>query len=66
MKTIFKKKKKNDYHPYAIASYFFLVMYILKDENIKENNIKKLDNEKNNLNKLNFYNIFLLYNLYFS
>ena len=50
LKTIFKNYEKNDYHPYAIASYFFLVMYILKDENIKENNIKKLDNEKNNLN----------------
>ena len=50
LKNIFKKYEKNDYHLYAIASYFFLLMNKLKDMNIKENKIKKLETERNNLN----------------
>jgi len=50
LKNIFKNYEKNDYHPYAIASYFFLVLNKLKDINIKENNKPKSKKNMNNFN----------------
>ena len=50
LKNIFKKYEKNDYHPYAIASFFFLVLNKMRDINIKENKKPKSNNKKNNFN----------------
>ena len=50
LKNIFKKYERNDYHPYAIASFFFLVLNKMRDINIKENKRTKSNNKRNNFN----------------